>query len=463
MKKADLFFNVLRLPVDFGALILAGLTTYILRTQILSAFRPVLFEFNLPLTKYLYLVFFVSLLFIGTFAISGLYSMRLRIRPTEEFLRIGIASSAGIMIVIIYIFLRQELFNSRFLILGAWLLAILFVFLGRILVKHLQTLAVAKYDFGVHKLAVVGDNDASRRIINQIKDNPAIGYRIVRHFHTISMSDIESSILGLGVDELILAKWDYEQDDLNALIDFCHENHIIFKFVPGISEIFSSNYEMDIFAGSPIVEIRRTNLEGWGRVIKRVVDFILSLLGLIILMPLFGIVAFAIKWETEGPVLVRLRRVSKNKEFNLYKFRSMIENAHELSDYLRKMFNDRTDGGPLWKMKNDPRITKVGRIIRKFRIDELPQLLNVMKGDISLVGPRPHQPDEVKKYEKHHKKVLAIKAGVTGLAQVSGSSDLSFEREVSLDSFYIDNWSLWLDIKIIIKTAIRIFFDRSAV
>ena len=138
----------------------------------------------------------------------------------------------------------------------------------------------------------------------------------------------------------------------------------------------------------------------------------------------------------------------------------MIKNAEELKPYLA-VFNERRDG-PLFKIKNDPRITGVGRFIRRYRLDEIPQFWNILKGDMSLVGPRPHQPDEIKKYEKHHKRVLAIKAGATGLAQVSGSSDLPFDQEVALDTFYIENWSLFADFKIILKTLVKIFTDRSA-
>jgi len=151
----------------------------------------------------------------------------------------------------------------------------------------------------------------------------------------------------------------------------------------------------------------------------------------------------------------------KNKIFNLLKFRSMIQNAEELKQYLAT-FNERRDG-PLFKIKNDPRITGVGKFLRKYRIDELPQFWNIFKGEISLVGPRPHQPDEIEKYRKDHKRVLAIKAGATGFAQVSGSSDLPFDQEVALDVFYIENWSLLLDFKIILKTIWKMVNDRSAV
>ena len=210
-----------------------------------------------------------------------------------------------------------------------------------------------------------------------------------------------------------------------------------------------------------MVELKRTALDGWGRIVKRLVDIIGSVLGLILLSPFFLIMAIIIKSDSEGPVFYKPKRISQNKKFRLYKFRSMVKGAEAQKKKLLQ-HNERKDG-PLFKMKDDPRITKVGKFIRKTRIDELPQLLNVLIGQISLVGPRPHQPDEIAHYKKHHKKVLAIKSGMTGMAQVSGSSDLSFEDEVKLDTFYIENWSLFLDLKIFLKTLVVLWRDRSAV
>lgn len=460
MKKADLFFNVLRLPVDFAMLLAAGATTYILRTRIFAVFRPVLFEFNLPLAKYIYLVFFVSFLFLGVYAMSGLYSMKRR-GITEELLKIFIASSSAVMIIIVYIFLRQELFNSRFLILGGWFFAMLFVFLGHIVVRYLQVFFVSKYDFGIHKIMIVGNHQSAAGIIDEITKNPSSGYRIVKHLLNPEIEEIRSSVGNPGVDEVILVNHDYPASKIIELVDFCNENHLIFKFVPNLSQTLTTNYEVDIINGLPLIELKRTALDGWGKVIKRTLDMLSGVLGLVIFLPLIGIISLAVKWETEGPVFARLKRVSKNKEFDLLKFRGMIRNAEELKPYLA-FFNERQDG-PLFKIKNDPRITGVGRFIRKYRLDEIPQFWNVLIGDMSLVGPRPHQSDEIQKYEKHHKRVLAIKAGATGLAQVSGSSDLPFDQEVALDTFYIENWSLWLDFKIIIKTLVKVFTDRSAV
>jgi len=461
MKKADLFFNVMRLPMDFLMLLGAGAITYIFRTEILRTFRPVFFEFNLPFVRYFYLVIFVSFLFIISYAISGLYSMKVRMSIAEEFSKIIISSSAAVMTIIIYIFLRQELFNSRFLVLGGWFFAILFVFLGRMLVRYLQMFFVSKYDFGIHKIMIIGNDQSATSIINEITQNPSSGYRIVKHLLNLEIEEVKFSVGNSGIDEVILANQDYSANKIVELIDFCNENHLVFKFVPNLSQTMTTNYEVDVINGLPIIELKRTILDGWGKVIKRVLDVFSGIFGLLIFSPLIGVIAFAVKWETEGPVFARLKRVSKNKEFDLLKFRGMIKNAEELKFHL-SVFNERQDG-PLFKIKNDPRITGVGCFIRKYRFDEIPQFWNILKGDMSLVGPRPHQPDEIQRYEKRHKRVLAIKAGATGLAQVSGSSDLPFDQEVTLDTFYIENWSLWLDFKIIIKTLVKVLTDRSAV
>src|SRR3989344_4650370 len=223
MKKADLFFNVLRLPMDFLMLMAAGATTYIFRTEILRTFRPVLFEFNLPLVTYLYLVIFVSALFVISYTISGLYSMRVRMGIVEEFSKVLVSSSAAIMVIIVYIFLRQELFNSRFLVFGGWVFAVLFVFLGRILVRWLQVYFVSKYDFGIHKIMIVGNDSIATSIISEITKTPSSGYRIVKHLLNPEIEEIRSSVGNPGVNEVILTNHDYPADKIVELIDFCNE------------------------------------------------------------------------------------------------------------------------------------------------------------------------------------------------------------------------------------------------
>lgn len=194
---------------------------------------------------------------------------------------------------------------------------------------------------------------------------------------------------------------------------------------------------------------------------KRILDVVGALVGLLAVAPLTPFIALAIKLESRGPVLEKLPRVSGGKLIYVYKFRSMIEGAHGLKIQLAR-FNERIDG-PFFKIKNDPRITRVGRILRKFRIDEFPQLINVLKGELALVGPRPHEPEEVIHYPGPYKHLLLAKAGVTGLSQVSGASSLPFLKELELDSYYVRNQSLWLDLKIIAKTIVIIFTDPTAV
>ncbi|MGD0977127.1 MAG: sugar transferase [Minisyncoccia bacterium] len=461
MKKSELFFSALLLPVDFLMLLVAGVATYFLRTRILNAFRPVLFEFNLPFEKYFLLVVFVSLIFLAAYALSGLYSLQSTRKTIAEFFRVVIASSAAIMVVIIYIFLSQSLFNSRFLVLGAWFLAIVFVSFGRLVMRYLQRFLVSRYDFGIHKVMVIGDDELSQKIVDDIRTNPAYGYRIVKHLANPEVIEVKLAIGNPGIDEVILANPNYPADKVTEIVDFCHENHLVFKFVPNLFQTLTANFAVDTFSGAPLIELKRTALDGWGRIIKRIVDIFGSGIGLVILSPFFLIIAFAIKWETEGPVFVHLERISRNKHFKLLKFRSMIKDAEKYKDQLWQ-FNERSDS-PLFKMKNDPRITGVGRFLRRLRLDELPQLYNVWTGDISLVGPRPHQPDEIEKYQKHHRRLLAIKAGVTGMAQISGSSDLPFEKEVAIDTLYIENWSFGQDVKILILTILKLFRDKSAV
>ena len=186
-----------------------------------------------------------------------------------------------------------------------------------------------------------------------------------------------------------------------------------------------------------------------------------SFIGLIFFALFFPFIGFAIVIESGLPILVRLDRVSEGKLTSVYKFRTMVKNAKDMKKSLFPM-NERTDG-PLFKMKNDPRVTRVGRVVRKLRLDELPQFIDVFMGRLALVGPRPHEPEEVEKYPEGYKKVTFARAGLTGLSQVSGASSLSFQKEIELDAYYMEHQSFFLDCKIVMKTALILFFDPTGV
>jgi len=223
------------------------------------------------------------------------------------------------------------------------------------------------------------------------------------------------------------------------------------------------------FAGLPLKDVKRTALDGWGRIIKRIFDFIIALILIIILSPIYILTAIVIKLDSHGPIFFSRRdddsplyRVGQGgKLFRYFKFRTMRDRCDSMRYKELADLNIR-QGGPLVKIKDDPRITRSGKFIRRFSIDELPELFLVLTGKMSLVGPRPHLPEEVAKYERHHKKVLTLKPGITGLAQISGRSDLSFEEEVKLDTYYIENWSFLFDLTILLRTPLAVLKGRKA-
>jgi len=195
--------------------------------------------------------------------------------------------------------------------------------------------------------------------------------------------------------------------------------------------------------------------------LKRLLDILGAFFGLLIILPLVPFIAIAIKLDSAGPVLVKLPRVSAGRLIGVYKFRSMVADAQKEKVRLRPL-NERRDG-PFFKIRNDPRVTKTGRWLRRFRLDELPQLINVLLDELTLVGPRPHEPEEIINYPEKYRHLPLAKAGATGLSQVSGASGLPFLKELELDDYYLRRQSLWLDLKIIGRTLTILFFDHNAV
>ncbi len=461
MKKAELTFSAILVPLDFVMLIVAAIAAYFLRiSSYVSDIRPVLFDENLPLSDYIILALYIIPFWILFFAISGLYKLKITRHVVEEFFKVGIASSAGLMAIIVYMFFRGEAFDSRFIILIAWVLGILFVILGRFIARRVQSYLASKKNVGVHRVLIIGKNHIAKKIIRDTGFNPAAGYKVIGRFKDINFDVLERKIKKKHVDDIIMTDTHFSKDVITELAYFCDDHYISLMFIPNLFQVMATNIEISSISGYPLIELKRTQLGGWGQIIKRVIDFLGSLFGLILLVPLFVIIALLIKLNSKGPVFVKLKRVGYGHDFGLYKFRSMVDKADVLKEGLMA-HNERQDG-PLFKMKKDPRITTVGKFLRKTRLDELPQLFNVLRGEMSLVGPRPHEPGEVANYNRHQKRVLLIKPGITGLAQVSGSSDLPFNEEVKLDTFYIENWSFAKDIEILIRTIRVLFFDKSA-
>ncbi|MCR4323058.1 MAG: sugar transferase [Candidatus Azambacteria bacterium] len=461
MKKAALLFTVALVPVDFIMLFFAGISAYFLRTStLISQYRPVLFYLNLPFEKYIIILLSFIPFCIAMFALTGLYRAR-RGDILQEFFQVVAASSFAMMAVVIYIFITREWFDSRFIVIAAWALTIGYVFLGRVMLRVTEWYLAVRHQLGVKRVLIIGDDEVSDILIREIKRNPSLRYRVVKQIAKLDLEEVRGAIINPCIDAVIVGRADYSKEAVVELAEFCRDHHLTFRFAPTLFQALTTNVEVDVVGGIPLIEVKHTALDGWGKVIKRAMDLVGSLVGIIILSPFFVVTAVLIRLDSKGPVFVALDRITLGKKFAMYKFRSMVDRAHEMKEQLTE-FNERNDGGPLFKMHNDPRVTRIGRVLRKMRIDELPQLFNVLKGEMSLVGPRPHEPKEVGQYERHHKKLLVVKAGMTGMAQISGSSNLPFEEEVKLDTYYIENWSLFLDIKILLRTVMLVIRDRSA-
>lgn len=462
MKKSELLFSAILIPVDYFMVFLAGIFAYNLRFfSYFTEIRPVFYE--IVFQQYIKVIFFVAAIFVIIFAIAGLYAIRNTRRVLDEMTSVFIASTAAFAVVIIIIFFQRELFSSRFIVLTGWVLAIAMVMFGRLLVRGIQR-ALLKKGIGLHNVIIIGSDNTAESIVKQMYKRPQMGYRIVErisNFDEDAQLKVNGKLKESAIDEIILADTSLPKEQILAIRDFCNDNHIIYKYVTDLFEIQPAHIEINTIADIPIIEVKRTKLDGWGKIAKRLFDTVFALIGMVVLSPLFLLVSVLIIIDSQGGVFAKLKRVGvKGNSFKLYKFRSMVRNAEHLKQDLVGM-NERTDG-PLFKIKNDPRITRIGRFLRKTSLDELPQLINVIRGEMSLVGPRPHEPEEVQRYNRWQKKLLAIKPGMTGLAQISGRSDLNFEDEAKLDIYYIENWSPKLDIQIFIKTPWVVITGKSA-
>jgi exopolysaccharide biosynthesis polyprenyl glycosylphosphotransferase len=354
-------------------------------------------------------------------------------------------------------------------------LAIIFVSLERILLRLVKNL-LYRAGIGVRKVAIIGEGHVAGILQQTLRERRGFGYAVVgvfKEFNAEAQTALEAMVKKHNLDQIILTDPKADEVEALAIIDYCELRHLDFKYSADLFSTYVTNMSISTIGGVPIVELQKTRLQVWGRVAKRIMDILGALILLILSSPFMLITALAIWLETGRPLIYKNERVGENdKKFLTLKFRSMyqkycigpqfLQNNEALKTEAELIASQNSKEGPVYKIKNDPRITKVGRVIRRLSWDELPQFFNVLKGEMSLVGPRPHQPREVEKYVKHQRKVLNIKPGITGLAQISGRSDLEFEEEVRLDTFYVEHWSVLMDLIILFKTPFILFKRRKA-
>lgn len=471
MKRFQIIFMVLLVPFDAIMLLLAAMSSYALRfTNWAVALKPP--TFTLSLVDFLEIGVLVIPVWLSIFAFTGLYSTDPDKKFSGTLVRILLACSTGIAVIAMYILFTQQLFDSRFLVAAGWGFAILYVGLGRLAMRGIQGL-LHRSGMGLRRVVVIGDDLVATNLTKIFESRKELGYTVVKsaaHFTAAVAAALEKQL----PDEILFTNPRAVEDEALAALDFANEHHIGFKYSADLFATLSANMKVHPLGGIPIVELKRTRLEGWGRVIKRLFDICISIVVLVLASPLLLLSAVIILGETGRPILYKNERIGVRKnKFFAWKLRSMYqkdstgvqfgESGKKAEEKEKALIAKQgTKSGPIYKVANDPRVTPFGAFIRRWSIDELPQFVNVLKGEMTVVGPRPHQPREVAGYEKLHKHVFSVKPGITGLAQISGRSDLTYEEEMRLDILYIERWSIWLDTIIFIKTPFILFKKRKA-
>lgn len=478
MKRFEIFFGIIKIPVDFVMTILAFLVAYQLRLvtePIRGIAKPIDYSILPTINDYLEFSAYAAIALVIVFALGKMYTVKSTTKLIKEINRSILLCIIWAMAMVTYFFFTRTFPFSRLAIIYSWGLAFMFVVLGKSIVRIIEIMFF-RMGIGLRHLVFIGNNQLTFDISKYLeKEN---GYKIIgiieepsRNNHVEqkipilgTVTDLEKIVKKLWIDEIIQTSSAISETENTDILEICDLNHITYRFVPDTIEMRRTNIETSTIGTVPIISLNPTPLEGWGKIAKRIMDIIGSGIAIIIFSPIMLITIIAIKLDSKGPILFNkldngkpVRRVGQyGKLISFQKFRSMHPNTDNMRYAELVEHNIRTDG-PLVKIKNDPRITRVGKFIRKYSIDELPQLFDVFIGNLSLVGPRPHLPEEVEKYKRHHRFALTIKPGISGISQVSGRSNLTFDEEMKLDRYYIENWSIWLDFLIILKTFIVIF------
>lgn len=416
-----------------------------------------------PFEGYLFGSFFITFVWLLLFQSRKMYGTRRNVTLADEFINVVKVISLGMLIVMSAAFFYRDFSYSRIVFGLLWVSSIALVFAGRSVV---HTIERGYYRRGRHlrQCIIMGNESIANQVYTQLHRHASFGFNIVGYFADEPSPDetalakatyygrIEDAAMFIrtnGVDLVFIALNSKQHDRLFDLISECEGMNVEFMMVPDVLDILTSHVSVKEFQGIPFLRIKGMPLSSWGRIIKRMFDLTASAVLLIVLSPLLLLIAALVKLTSRGPVLFKQERVGMDgKQFTMYKFRSMRVDAEQ-------------ETGPVWASKHDPRRTPIGVFLRKTSLDELPQLINVLKGEMSLVGPRPERPYFVDQFKHLVPKYLdrhRVKTGMTGWAQVNGlRGDTPIQERIKYDLYYIENWSLAFDIKILLRTLRAIF------
>ncbi|MBX4197064.1 sugar transferase [Candidatus Saccharibacteria bacterium] len=474
---ASLIYGFILVVGDSLALVAAFVAAYILR----SHFSSVPVAHPIPGTTYLSIFLLLLPFWILIFGLLGLYGNEIQDKRFVELGRLLVGSFIGLLFVTSYAYISNRIvFPSKLVPAYGFGLAFIFLAAFRNLARSIRSWLFG-YGFGVTNLLLVGNTKITVELIELLSDYRVSGYRIVgvvadkapakQRFPNLKIfetfQEAAEHLRIRDIHGIVQTELYASGERNNDILEFAQTNHISYRFVPGNSELFVGNIAVELFRSSiPVIAVHQTALIGWGRVVKRITDLIFSSLMLIPAVPLMIILGLLVKiLDFHGPIFYKDPRLSRfGTIVKVFKFRTHKQTFSGLTPEEAfaklgqpELAREYRDNGDF--LTDDPRISRIGRFMRRTSLDELPQLINILKGDISFVGPRALQSLELSQSDKKDM-ILSVKSGLTGLAQISGRRDISFSERRKLDLYYVQNWSLWLDLTILIKT-VRVVLRRS--
>ncbi|MBM3129811.1 MAG: undecaprenyl-phosphate glucose phosphotransferase [Chloroflexi bacterium] len=427
-----------------------------------------------PYSAYVPLAIALTFVTLGIFRFEGLYKpMRGRSFLDELYTLLNGTTTAILLIMAITFFWRPLVFSRAMYVYAALLIVVLLA-IERI-VRRVARARLRQRGIGVDRVLIVGAGEAGRALMRNIVAQPELAYQVVGfvdddpeknqtdigRFQALGGTEQLPRLLKeLAVNEVIVTLPWIARDKITRIMNLCQRYNLTAKLVPDLFQLSLSRVTIDDVGGIPLIAIREPQLGMVDAVIKRLMDLFFGSLLFLIAAPIMLVIAILIRLDSPGTIIFTQKRIGQyGHEFVTHKFRSMRQGAEKEQAALNGL-NEAT--GPLFKIRDDPRRTRVGRWIRRMSLDELPQLLNVLRGEMSIVGPRPPTPEEVEQYQEWHKRRLDVRPGITGLSQVSGRSDLTFDETAMLDIYYIENWSPWMDLNIMLKTVPTVLLARGA-
>ena len=438
----------------------------------LQWFRDI--SYHHPLSAYVPFSLLFTALMLLAFQMDRVYQQWRGCPWLDQVYRIINATAKSVVVMLAITFVLQPLQYSRLLLGEAGIIAVILLVLSRVVQNGIAG-RLRAHGVGVDRIIIVGAGEVGRTVMRAIVARPELGYQVIGfvddnpqkgqtdigRFKALGpLHNLSRLIEKEAVDEVIITlPWMYHRK-IMSIVRECERRQVSARIVPDLFQMSLSRVDVDDLGGVPLIGVREVGFGREALLVKRGMDIVGAVIGLVLGAPLLALIGLAIRLDSPGQIVFRQTRVgATGKTFEMYKFRSMREGAEAELEQLREL--NEADG-PIFKIRDDPRLTRVGRFLRRTSLDELPQLWNVLRGEMSLVGPRPPLPVEVTHYMEWHKKRLEVRPGITALWQVSGRSMLSFDEGVLLDIYYIENWSLWLDFKILLRTIPKVLFGDGA-